>query len=507
MSGLILAIDQGSSSTRAIAFDLDLRPVASASRPIATSHPAPGWVEQDPDQILDSVVAVVAEVLGSVDARDIAAVGLDNQGESVVAWDARSGRALAPCISWQCTRSEPIVARLRCAGHEPEVRRISGLPLDSYFSAGKMAWLIGGVPAVAEALERGTLRLGTVDAWLTDRLAGLALTDPSTASRTQLFDLDASAWSRPLADLFGVPVETLPAVVDTAGAHATLSHRSWGDARLPLTALACDQQAALAGHAAFEPGTVKATFGTGVFVLANAGPSMPQPDDRLLTTVAWRVGGATTYAVDGGVFSAGTLLEWLVELGVVGSSAATEEAARAVTDTGGVRVLPAFGGLGAPWWRRDARAVIAGLTLGVRPGHLARAALDAIAHRTADVVEPMLAGMSGPAIPAALRVDGGLTANAYLTGRVADLVGLPVEIASIADTTALGIAGLAGIGAGLTGPGTIAAANPPARRIASGLDPTRRARERADWRSFVEWTARPIDEGGDGREAEPADGD
>jgi glycerol kinase len=499
MSDLILAVDQGSSSTRAVVYDSDLRPLASASRPLGTAHPQPGWVEQDPGEILASVVDTVAEVLGSVDARRISAAGIDNQGETVVAWDAETGKALAPAVSWQCNRSAEIVTRLRCAGHEPAIRGSTGLRLDPYFSAGKMTWLLERVPAVADARSRGTLRLGTVDAWLTAHLAGEPLTDPSTASRTQLFDLDTAAWSPELAALFDVPLGSLPRVVDSAGDLGRLRHPAWGGVELPLTALACDQQAALAGHAAFGAGAMKATYGTGVFVLATAGTVRPRPDERLLTTIAWRLSGQTTYAVDGGVFSAGTLLDWLVRLGLLDDASSSDTLARAVDGAANVRLLPALNGLGAPWWRPDAAAVVAGLTLGTRPGHIVRAALDGIAQRTADIVETMLEATDAPERPEALRVDGGLSTNGYLMQRQSDLLGLPVDVASVSDTTALGIAGLARMGAGSIGPEVMAAANPTARRIHPALDASARRRERAGWREFVAWASLP---GGDGERRE-----
>lgn len=482
---LLLAIDQGTTSTRAVAYDLALRAVATARRPVETRHPRPGWVEQDPEQILASVVESVGEVLAAVGPDRIAAVGLDNQGETVVAWDAESGCQLAPAISWQCDRSREIVERLRAAGREQSVRATTGLPLHPYFSAGKMTWLLENVPEVGRARAEGRLRLGTVDAWLTARLGDEPLTDPSTASRTQLFDLRRLAWADELLSLFDVPAAALPRVVASAGRHGTLRHPTWGPAELPLTALACDQQAALAGHGAFEAGRIKATYGTGVFVLATAGSAPPQPGERLLSTVAWQMAdGATTYALDGGVFTAGTALGWLAgELNLFADVAASEALARGVPDDGGVRFLPALAGLGAPWWRTEARGVIAGISGATRRGHIARAALDGIAHRVCDVVEAM-ADTSGRQ-PEALRVDGGLTGNGYLLQRQADLLGIPVDVASAAESTALGIAGLAGIGAGLIGPEVITAANPVAARMDPRPGDRQRQTERAGWRAFV----------------------
>ncbi len=486
---LLLAIDQGTTTTRAIVFDRGLRPVASATRPLETMHPQSGWVEQDPEAILASVVEAVAEVLAAVGGPGrIAAAGLDNQGETVVAWDATTRRGLGPAIVWQCRRSRPIVERLRAAGHEPEIRSRTGLPLDPYFSAGKLTWLLEEEPAVRTAAERGTLRFGTVDAWLTERLGDRgAQTDPSTASRTQLLDIHARAWDERLAALFAVPVETLPAIVPTSGDLGRLSHPSWGGS-IPITALACDQQAALAGHGAFTPGALKATYGTGVFVLANAGPE-PALVDGIETSVAWTLPtGATDYVLQGGVFTAGALVDWLRDgLGLVADVAEMERLARSVPDTAGVRVLPALAGLGAPWYRADVRAVVAGLSAAADRAHVVRATLDAIAHRVADVVEAVLPGLASP--PTALRVDGGLTANGYLLERQADLLGLPVVAASIGESTALGIAGLAGIGAALLTVDDIAAANPPARRVEPRLAAAEREAERAAWRRFVEQAA------------------
>lgn len=487
---LLLGIDQGTSSTRAIAFDRRLRAVASASRPIRLHHPRPGWVEQDPDEILASVVACIAEVLAACGgAERIAGVGIDNQGETVVAWDAATGAALAPAIVWQCRRSEAIVERLRAAGREPEIRGLTGLPLDPYFSAGKMRWLLEEVPAVQAAATRETLRLGTVDSWLTWHLAGEALTDPSTASRTQLLDIGSLTWSDRLLDTFAVPRAALARIVASAGPAGTLRHAAWGDSQLPLTALVCDQQAALLGHGCIEPGQMKATYGTGVFVLAVAGRQPPSAGDRLLGTVAWQLGEMPpTYALDGGVFTAGSLLNWLRDgLGLIADPSESEALARSVADSGGVRLLPALAGIGAPWWRSSARGVIAGLSAATSGAHVVRAALDGIAHRVADVVEAMRETIGGP--PRSLRVDGGLVGNAYLLQRQADLLGMPLDVASSLEATALGAAGLAGIGVGVLEPAQIGAANPAVRSVRPVLPARDRQDERAAWRHFVETAA------------------
>ena len=487
---LLLAIDQGTTSTRAIAFDRELRPVASAARPLGVTHPRPGWVEQDPDEILESVVSTVEAVLDEVGgAAAIATVGLANQGETVVAWDAQTGRALAPAIVWQCRRSDAIVDRLRRAGLEPDIRSISGLPLDPYFSASKLTWLLEEDAGVAAAGRRGTLRFGTVDAWLTACLGNgrMARTDPSTASRTQLFSLADRTWDERLAAWFGVDPATLPTVVPSAGRLGTLEHPRWGGG-LPLGALVCDQQAALFGHAGFRPGGLKATYGTGVFVLANAGRT-PPPTTDLEASIAWTLPDTTTdYVLQGGVFTAGTIVDWLRDgLGFVERTADLDALARSVPDSGGVEVLPALLGLGAPWYRAEVRGAIMGLSPGTSRAHIVRATLDAIAQRTTDIVEAVAAAGS---TATHLRVDGGLTRIAYLMERQADLIGLPVHIAATEESTALGTAALAAIGAGLLTSDAVAARIGTARRVEPTLGPADRQTQRLAWRAFVERSTR-----------------
>ncbi len=484
----IIAIDQGTTSTRATAFDAQLRPLARSSRPLTVRYPQPGWVEQDAAEILSSVTDVSREVIETTGGpTGVVAVGMDNQGETVVAWDAESGKPLAPAIVWQCRRSEPIVAELEAAGHGAWIRDLTGLPLDPYFSAGKLTWLLRNVPAVQAARDRGTLRLGTVDAWVSWHLAGASLTDPSTASRTQLFDLRALRWAPRLTDLFEIPAEALPTVVPTAGELGEWHHPAWPDHPLPLRSLVCDQQAALAGNDCFQPGRSKATYGTGVFVLASIGGE-PRAVDRLLTSVAWQIDGASSqalgYALDGGVFTAGSLLGWLEQLGLFGATE-TEALARSVSGTAGVQMLPALAGLGAPWWRSEARGVIAGLTGAATRAHIARAALDAIAHRVADIVERVDLVVQLDE----LRVDGGLTANRYLLQRQADLIGRPVAVSEQEEATILGTAGLAAMASDLADRSTIAKANPAREVFQPRLADGERARERDQWREFVEVAA------------------
>ena len=359
----------------------------------------------------------------------------------MLAWDADTGRPLTPVVTWQDKRSQEILDRLRAAGREEEVIQRSGMPLDPYFSAGKIAWLLEHEESVGRALEAGTLRIGTVDSFLCDRLGAEFATDPSTASRTQL---GAPDWDPRLLEIFGVPADVLPAIRDTAGDLGTLTHPSWGT-ELPLRARCVDQQAALAGAGCVRPGLVKATYGTGVFVLAHAGDERPTPGGGLLPTIAWRVGGRLEWAIDGGVFTAGALLEWLArDMGLAADPAALAAAAAEVADAGGVRVLPALAGVGAPWWKPDARAVIAGLTAGSRPAHVARAALEAIAWRVADIVEAVR-----ESVPVeVLRVDGGLTRDPTLLQLQADFAAVTVQLGAV-DATAAGAAALAAVGAGI----------------------------------------------------------
>ena len=482
---LLVAIDQGTTSTRAIAFDRRLRPVASASVPLETSHPRPGWVEQDPDAILDSVVETVGRVLDQIGgAGRVKAVGLDNQGETVVAWEADTGRALSPAVVWQCRRSLGIIERLRAQGLEPSIRDRTGLPLDPYFSAGKLTWLLENDPRVAEAARTRRLRFGTVDAWITARLGGIARTDPSTASRTQLMSLQSLNWDPDLLSWFGVSAEMMPQIGPTVGHLGELRHDRWRGA-LPLSAMACDQQAALAGHGAFDAGAIKATYGTGVFVLANAGPVPESTRAELETSIAWSLpAGGTSAVLQAGFFTAGAVINWLRDdLQLIADPADSGRLAESVADAAGVRVLPALAGLGSPWWRPEARAVIAGLTAAAGRAHVSRAFLDGIANGVADLVETIRTATPGSAD--GLRVDGALTGNAYLMQRQADLLGFDVLIATAEESTALGIAGLAGIGLGWLGPEDISAANPVRSIVRPRLSELDRRAERAAWRRFV----------------------
>lgn len=478
---LLLGIDEGTSAVKAILFDSDLKPLTEARREKPLQHPRPGWVEQDPEEVVTAVVEAVAEVLRETPG-EVEACGLDHQGESVLAWEAESGRALTPIVTWQDKRSQEVLDRLDQEGRGERIRELSGLPLDPYFSAGKLAWLLEHDEAVDRARDAGTLRMGTVDAFLCDRLGAGFATDPSTASRTQL---GAPGWNPELLDIFGVPGEVLPGIADTAGDLGTMRHPSW-PSELPLRARCPDQQAALAGAGCVEPGRTKATYGTGVFVLANVGTDRPAGSGGLLPTIAWRVDGEVEWALDGGVFTAGALLDWLSrDLGLASDSPALAALAAEVDDAGGVRVLPALSGLGAPWWRAGARAVVAGLTGGTRPGHVARAALEAIAWRVTDILEAIREHNPVDV----LRVDGGLTRDPLLLQLQADVSGTTVERGAV-DATATGAAALAAVGGGLW-PGTSAIAErlPAGERFEPRRDTAWRKSAHAAWREFVERAA------------------
>src|SRR5215217_1440391 len=478
MSELILGIDEGTTGVKAVLFDRALRPVREARRDKVNRYPKPGWVEQDGEEVLTTVVDAVAELMADAPG-EVVACGLDHQGESVLAWDAESGRPLSKIVVWQDKRSQDVLERM--AAEEEAIRERSGLPFDPYFSAAKLAWLLENEDAVQAARAAGTLRMGTVDSFLCDRLGAGFATDASTASRTQLHTLGTPGFDPWLCERFGIPPEVLPDVRASAGALGTLRHHSW-PVELPLRGQVVDQQAALAGAGAVEPGRVKATYGTGVFILGHAGDEIPRPAGGLLPTVAWRIGERTEYAIDGGVFTAGAMLEWLCrELGLAADPAALGALARTAGDSAGARVLPALAGIGAPWWRPAARAVLGGLHGGTTGANVARAALEGIAWRVADVVEAVRETVA----VAALRVDGGLTNEPLMLELQADAIGAPVE-AGGADATVAGAAALAAVGAGvLASLDEAAELLPVDRRVEPRRDGAWRAAEHERWRAFV----------------------
>jgi len=444
MGELILVIDEGTTSTRAMAFASDGRCLATEQEPLTQGYPAPGRVEHDAAEIWRKSLNVAAAVVAQMGGTDrFAGLGITNQRETVVFWDRTTGQPLAPAIVWQDRRTAERCRALRERGHEPLVQSRTGLLLDPYFSASKIGWALEEWPQLREAGDR--LAIGTVESWLTWKLTGgLHVTDATNAGRTALMDADRGCWDAELCDLWGVPVAALPEIVDCAGRFGEV--RAFGGA-IPLTGMAGDQQAAAIGQCCFTAGEAKATFGTGAFILTHTGAERLASDNRLLSTVAWQLNGERAYALEGSVFVAGSLVQWLRDgLGLISAAPDTEGLARSVPDSAGVYLVPALSGLGAPWWEPDARAALTGLSFSATKAHVARAALEAMSYQAHDLKNAFAAdGQDWQA----LRIDGGMVRNDWLAQDLADMLGLTVERPRFAETTALGAAMLAGIGAGV----------------------------------------------------------
>jgi len=447
----ILALDQGTTSSRALVVADDGTVVASAQREITQHYPQPGWVEHDAEEIWATQLATATEAMAraGVAPDQVAGLGLTNQRETVVLWERATGRPLAPAIVWQDRRTSHDCARLREAGMEDRVRALTGLLLDPYFSATKLAWLLDHVPGARARAAAGELACGTIDSWLAWKLTrgALHVTDAGNASRTLLFDLAAGAWSDELCALFDVPRALLPTVVDSTGVIGHAAADLLG-AAIPIAGIAGDQQAALFGQRCIRAGMAKNTYGTGCFMLMHTGDTPVASSHRLLSTVAWRTGARREYALEGSVFVAGAVVQWLRDaLGVIRHSRDVEPLAASVEDAGGVVFVPAFTGLGAPYWDPDARGAILGLSRGTGAAHIARAAVESIAFQSAELLLAMQADASVPL--AELRVDGGATSNDALMQFQADLLGVPVLRPSVTECTAIGAALLAGLGTGL----------------------------------------------------------
>ena len=447
----ILAIDQGTTSTRSIVFDAEAHAVATVQREFAQHYPEQGWVEHDPEDIWRDTLATAREAIAKaqLEARAIAAIGITNQRETVVVWDRASARPIHNAIVWQDRRTADICVRLKADGAENLVRDRTGLLLDPYFSGTKLAWILDHVQGARAAAERGELAFGTIDSFLLWRLTGgkVHATDVTNASRTLLYDIRRQCWDEELCRLLGVPTALLPEVHDNSHVFGETTPDLF-DGPIPIAGMAGDQQAALFGQACFEPGMVKSTYGTGCFMLLNTGETALRSEHRLLTTPAYRLNGRMTYALEGSIFVAGAAIKWLRDgIGVITHASDTDSLATRVPDNHGVYMVPAFVGLGAPHWDPEARGAIFGLTLGATAAHLARAALEAVGYQTRDLVEAMAA--DGGAAPAALRVDGGMAANDWLCQFLADMVDVPVERPAHLETTALGAAFHAGLATGV----------------------------------------------------------
>jgi glycerol kinase len=447
---MILAIDQGTTGTTSIVFDERAEPIGRAYGELPQHFPRPGWVEHDPREIWEVTSAVVAAALQDAGARagDLDALGVTNQRETVCVWDPDSGEPLHNAIVWQDRRTAERCEQLRREGHEPLVRSRTGLVLDPYFSATKMQWLLEHVDGLRERVERGLAVFGTVDSWLIFKLTGEHVTDSTNASRTLLYDIAAGRWDPELLELFGIPERALPRVLPSAGIFGEARPAALHGHAVPVSGVAGDQQAALFGHACVDPGMGKSTYGTGSFVLVNAGFAAPQPPPGLLATVACGVGEARAYALEASIFVTGAAVQWLRDgLGIIERAEQTEQLAASLDGNDGVYFVPALTGLGSPHWDAHARGTIVGLTRGSSRAHLARATLEAIAYQTVDAVRAM-----EPALPeplSELRADGGASTNGWLMQFQADLLGVPVVLGELAEITALGAAYLAGVGAGL----------------------------------------------------------
>ena len=445
----ILALDQGTTSSRAILFDEAGAVRAAAQKEFEQIYPQPGWVEHDPEEIWATQMATAVEALSraNVAPRDVAALGITNQRETTLLWDRQSGEPVCNAIVWQDRRTASMIDRLKAEGQGPLATQKTGLVPDAYFSASKLAWMLEHVPGARAKAEAGRLAFGTVDTWLVYRLTGgrLHLTDVSNASRTMLFNLHTLDWDEALLAWWRIPRAVLPQVRSSSEIYGEAAVP--GLAGIPIAGIAGDQQAALFGQLCLEPGLAKNTYGTGCFLLLNTGPAPIASRNQLVTTVAWQRGGITTYALEGSVFIGGAVVQWLRDgLQLIRSARDIEALAASVPDTGGIYVVPAFAGLGAPHWDPYARGTICGLTRGTTAGHLARAALEGIAHQVADLLDAMRADAALP-LPQ-LRVDGGACANNLLMQMQADLLQLPIVRPKVVETTALGAACLAGLAAG-----------------------------------------------------------
>ncbi|MBN1857207.1 MAG: glycerol kinase GlpK [Dehalococcoidia bacterium] len=446
----VLAIDQGTTGSRAVLYGLDGTRIASSYREFSQYFPKPGWVEHNPLEIWDSVVGCITDVMAEASGVSVACVGITNQRETTVVWDVVSGEPLHNAIVWQCRRTAERCTQLnRDASMQDSIRRITGLPVDAYFSATKLEWLMQNVAAVRNSAQRGRLRCGTVDSWLLWKLTGgkVHVTDYTNAARTMLFDIERVMWSDELLGVFKVPSSVMPEVRKSSGEFGIVDADCGLLRGVPITGMAGDQQSALFGQACFVPGSAKNTYGTGAFVLLNAGERRPVGDARLITTLGCGAKGQPVYVLEGAIFSAGATVQWLRDgLGLLDSAAASAQMAEAVPDNGGVYFVPAFVGLGAPYWDSQARGTITGITRGTTKNHLVRAALEATCYRTRDVIATMIEN-SGLDV-GELKVDGGASANDFLCQFQSDILSARVVRPVDVETTARGAAYLAGLGSG-----------------------------------------------------------
>lgn len=482
----ILALDQGTTSSRALLFDQHGSIRAVAQKEFDQIFPQPGWVEHNPEQIASSQFEVALDALSEAAAKpaEVVALGITNQRETAIVWNRETGRPVYNAIVWQDRRTADFCERLRSEGHGPLIQQRTGLLIDSYFSASKIAWILDNVPGARALAEQGTLAFGTVDAWLIWKLTQgkVHATDASNASRTMLFNIHAGAWDHELLDLFRIPASMMPEVRSSSEVYGNITEA--GLQGVPIAGIAGDQQSALFGQRCTIPGLTKNTYGTGCFMLQNTGKRAVPSSNRLVTTVAWKIGDVTEYALEGSVFVGGAVVQWLRDgMGLIRKSEEVEPLAKSVPDNGGVYFVPAFVGLGAPHWDSYARGSIFGLTRGSTAGHIARAALESIAYQVADLLDAMRRDSGDPVKE--LRVDGGAAANDSLMQFQADILGVPVVRPAITETTALGAAYLAGLAVGCW-PGNLdQSAQPANRRFEPRMPPAQAANLRNRWNEAV----------------------
>ncbi|EPE98351.1 glycerol kinase GlpK [Rhizobium grahamii] len=493
MSGHILAIDQGTTSSRAIVFDAGMKMISSAQEEIKQSYPQPGWVEHDPDEIWTTVANTARQALGSsnVPVTDIAAIGITNQRETTVVWERKSGRALYKAIVWQDRRTAEVCDSLKADGYEKLFNAKTGLLLDPYFSGTKLRWLLDNVEGLRDRAEAGEVCFGTVDSWLIFNLTGgrVHATDATNASRTLLFNITEGRWDEELLGLLRIPASMLPEVKDCADDFGVTDREIFG-ASIRILGVAGDQQAATIGNACFKPGMMKSTYGTGCFALLNTGQDCVASSNRMITTVAYRLAGQTTYALEGSIFIAGAAVQWLRDgLGLISHASESGALATRADPSQHVYVVPAFTGLGAPYWDPEARGAIFGLTRNSGPAELAHAVLESVAYQTLDLLIAMRKDWGGHHIETVLRVDGGMASSDWTMQRVADVVGNLVDRSAVVETTALGAAWLAGSRAAVWPDqeefGSAWACN---RRFQPSMQETERQTKIAGWRNAVSRT-------------------
>ena len=489
-SGYILAIDQGTTGTTALLVDGSGRVVWHSYREITQIYPQPGWVEHDPGDIFDSVIETIDDLLEATEVgpRQINSIGITNQRETTIIWERDSGRPVSNAIVWQCRRTAPLCDELKARGLEADVSEKTGLPIDAYFPATKIRWILDRIPDGQRRAESGELAFGTVDSWLLWNLTNgtVHATDVSNASRSMLFNIDSLAWDADLLDELNIPSMMLPSVLPSSGVFGYTGGNFFGGQAIPIAGVAGDQHAALFGQACFEPGMAKNTYGTGSFILINTGAERVRSEHGIMSIIAWDIGDGVTYALEGSIFSTGATVQWLRDgLQFIDESADVEALAASAEDNGGVFLVPAFAGLGAPHWDMYARGIIAGITRGTTRAHIARAALESTAYQTRDALDAIKSD-TGLDIPL-LRVDGGGTANNLMMQFQSDILGIDIERHAVAETTALGAAYLAGLATGFWGHTDEISANWESdRRFVPIMGESRREQLYSDWQRAVQ---------------------